>query len=433
MLEEHKNKVLTFFFHLEFQEMTPKGDNWSLTDITDSTQLGSPAQLATETRMIQTSRSNGSAMRRLKLQLKESRVRQEELKRSAEELQTQLDGTNRRAEASDRRAGELRTQLDYHNRRIGTSNRRARELQTQVNDANRRTEASNRRAETSNRRVGELLTQEQSLERSLNETRHDMTQLENRLQANSIHWVIRREEIEKTEPEHEVWSWATVTLAKFRGIQVAVKKIRDEIISHHNLHFQSEMNMAARLRHPNINQFIGATMEGEMMIVMEFMATSLRSQILIEIYFQPSIVKAISLDVARGLNYLHLIQPDTFVHRGITSATVLIEQLSLNSWRAKLSDCGFRNFVFIENSGSSVYAAPEASISRLQSPKLDIYSFGVLVLEMLTGLLPEPNERPDILLKIQHEQFVDLIKRCLCERPEDRPRASDIISELDAE
>ena len=409
MLEEHKNKVLTFFFHLEFQEKTPKGDNWSLTDITDSTQLGSPAQLA-------------STMRRLKLQLKESRVRQEELKRRAEEFQTQLDGANRRAEASNRSVGELRTQLDYHNRRIGTSNRRAREFQTQVNDANRRTESSNRRAETSNRRAGELQTQEQSL-----------TQRENRLQANSIHWVIRREEIEKTEPEHEVWSWATVTLAKFRGIQVAVKKIRDEIISRHNLHFQSEMNMAARLRHPNINQFIGATMEGEMMIVMEFMATSLRSQILIEIYFQPRIVKAISLDVARGLNYLHLIQPDTFVHRGITSATVLLEQLSLNSWRAKLSDCGFRNFVFIENSGSSVYAAPEASISRLQSPKLDIYSFGVLLLEMLTGLLPEPNERPDILLKVQHEQLVYLIKRCLRASPEDRPSASDIICELNAE
>ena len=85
--------------------------------------------------------------------------------------------------------------------------------------------------------------------------------------------MVRREENELTGPQLGVEGWATVTVAKFRGIQVAVKIIHDEIICDHNLQFfQREMNMAARLRYPNLIQFIGATMEEEMMIVMELMA-----------------------------------------------------------------------------------------------------------------------------------------------------------------
>ena len=428
--------------------VSAKGGKWSLTDIADQTQLGSPARLATK-RMIQSSSSQGNkddTVRRLEHQLQEFRSREEELKRRAEKLQTQVnddnrrvEASNRRAEASDRRAEELQTQ-------VADASRRAGELQTQVNAANRRAEASDRRAEElqtqvadANRRAEELQTQVQGaedrvqeLQTSLAETTQELRQCEDLL----THWVVRREEIELTGPELGVGGWATVTVAKFRGIQVAVKRIHNEIISHHNLQlFQREMNMAARLRHPNLIQFIGATMEGEMTMVMELMATSLRSQLRREMYFQPLAVKAISLDVARGLNYLHLIQPDSIVHRDISSANVLLEQLPLHSWRAKLTDYGSVNLVrqlHTENPGSPAYAAPEASNPRLQSPKMDIYSFGALVLEMLTGRLPAPDSRPGMFRKVQHEQLLRLIRRCLNDNPEDRPSASDIISELDA-
>ena len=541
--------------------VSAKGGKWSLTDIADQTQLGSPARLATKRRIIQSSGSQGNkdgTIKRLEHQLQEFQSREEELQRRAgelqtqvndasrraaasnrrveasnrraEELQTQVDDANRRAEASNRRAGELQTQVDDANRRAEASNRRAGELQTQVDDANRRAEASNRRAgelqtqvndanrqaeashrragelhtqvddanrraEASNRRAGELQTQVnganrraeasnrraeefqtqvndanrraeashrrteelqtqvadarrragvlqtevqgaedrvQELQTSLAETTQELRQCEDLL----THWVVRREEIDLTGPELGVGGWATVTVAKFRGIQVAVKRIHNEIISHHNLQlFQREMNMAARLRHPNLIQFIGATMEGEMTIVMELMATSLRSQLRREMYFQPLLVNAISRDVARGLNYLHLIQPDPIVHRDISSANVLLEQLPLNQWRAKLTDYGSVNLVRLlrtENPGSPAYAAPEASNPRLQSPKMDIYSFGALILEMLTGRLPAPDIRPGMFRKVQHEQLLHLIRRCLNDNPEDRPNASDIISELDA-
>ena len=420
--------------------MSPKRGNWSLTDIADSTQLGSAARLATKKRMIQSSSNKDDATRRLELQLQECRAREEELQRIAGELQTQVND----------RAGKLQTIVDESNRRVEVSNRRAEasdrraeELQTQVDEANRRAEVSDRRAEASDRRAEELQTQVQvaenrvqDLQRSLAETTQELRQFEDRLQANSTHWVVKREEIELTGPQLGVGGWATVTVAKFRGIQVAVKRIHDEIISHHNLQlFQREMNMAARLRHPNLIQFIGATMEEEMMIVMELMATSLRSQLRREIYFQPLAVKAISLDIAQGLNYLHLVQPDPIVHRDISSANVLLEQLPLHSWRAKLTDYGSVNLLRqlrTENPGSPAYAAPEASNPYLQSSKMDIYSFGALVLEMLTGQLPAPDDRLGLLRKVQHQQLLRLIRRCLNTNPDDRPSAHDIISELDA-
>ena len=405
-------------FHLEFQKTSPNDDHWSLTDIADSTQLGSPA--------------------RLELQLQECQARENELQARAEELQTQVNDANRRAEASNGRARRLQTQVIDANRRAEASNGRARRLQTQVINANRRAEDANRRAETSNERAERLRTQVQreedrlqGLQRSLAGT---MRQGEDLLQANSTHWVVRREEIELTQSQLGVGGWATVTVAKFRGIQVAVKRIHNEIICDHNrVLFKREMDMAARLRHPNLIQFIGATMEGEMMIVMELMATSLRSQLKSEEYFPPKVVKAISLDVARGLNYLHLIQPDPIVHRDISSANVLLEQLPLNQWRAKLTDYGSVNLLRqlrTVNPGSPAYAAPEASNPHRQSPKMDVYSFGALVLEMLTGRLPAPDDRPGLLRRVHHDQLLHLIRRCLSDNPEDRPSASDIIVEL---
>ena len=105
----------------------------------------------------------------------------------------------------------------------------------------------------------------------------------------------------------------------------------------------------------------------------------------------PPLVKSISLDVARALTYLHQILLDALVHRDISSTNVLLEQLFGGKCRAKVMDYGSMNIVRqlnTENPGSPVYSAPEASNPSLQSPKMDIFSFGALVLEMLTGRLP---------------------------------------------
>ena len=424
------NQHFCLVWFIEFMRTSTGGVKWSLTDIADHTQLGSPARLATKRTMIQSSTSTSNmddTVRTLLQRLQRSRIREEQFERRAEELQRQTQVSNRRAEDLQRRATELQRQMD-------DSNGRTDELQRQIVEANRRTNELQAQMVDSNVRAERAEARVHQQERSQTETTQDFRQSEQRYQISSTHWAVRRGEIELTGPELGVGGWATVTVAKFRGAQVAVKRIHNQIISQHNIQlFQREMNIAASLRHPNLVQFIGATMEGEMMIIMELMATSLRSQLEREEYFQPKLVKAISLDVALGLNYLHLIQPDPIVHRDISSANVLLEQLPLNKWRAKLTDYGSVNSVHqlrTENPGSPAYAAPEAPNPRLQSPKMDIYSFGALLLEMLTGRLPSPVDRPGMFQKVQHEKLLHLIRTCLSENTEARPSASAIISEL---
>ena len=102
--------------------------------------------------------------------------------------------------------------------------------------------------------------------------------------------------------------------------------------------------MAARIRHPNLLQFIGATLEGEMVILTELMPTSLRR----ELKKQPMThnqATGIGLDVARAPNYLHLMQPHPLIHRDISSANVLLEPLPNSRWKAEVSDYGTVNLL----------------------------------------------------------------------------------------
>ena len=416
---------------------------WILADIAEHSQLGSPQRLADKRRIMESfsTRNDGDVderVRRLQQQLEDFEIRARD---RAVGLERRLDECNRRAEESDRRADVFERRAGESDRRAEESDRRAREFERMANESGRRAEESDRRTEESASRA-ELLRRElggvrQSLQertRELQLATEQLREFEQRFAANNSHWVVRREEIEMTGPELGRGGWATVSVATFRGVQVAAKIIHRQIISHHNIQlFRREMNMAARLRHPNLVQFIGATSEGNMVILTELMPTSLRARLEVDTYLQPQFVKSISRDVARALNYLHQMRPDPIIHRDISSANVLLEPLPVGQWRAKLSDYGTVNLVRqleTVNLGSPVYAAPEANNPRLQSPKMDIYSFGALMLEMLTGRLPTPEDRPILLLKVQHDQLLDIIQRCLSERRQDRPNAATIIGEL---
>ena len=260
-----------------------------------------------------------------------------------------------------------------------------------------------------------------------------LRQCEDELQRLQTQWAVDREEIQVTEEELGRGSWATVSVATFRGARVAAKVIHNQIVSQHNIQlFRREMDMSARIRHPNLLQFIGATQEGGMVILTELMPTSLRRE-LEKNNLPPKQTTAIGLDVARALNYLHQMRPHPLIHRDISSANVLLEPLPNNRWRAKVSDYGTVNLLQqlqTVGPGSPCYAAPEAEYASQQSPKMDIFSFGALLVEMLTGELPAPDERPRLLLKIHQQQLLALILRCLSENREARPSASDIITEL---
>ena len=79
-----------------------------------------------------------------------------------------------------------------------------------------------------------------------------------------------------------------------------------------------------------------------------------------------------------------------------------------------------------------VYAAPEARYPDQHSPKMDTFSYGVLLVEMCVRELPEssPAQREAQILQIQWAAMVSLVRRCTSERPADRPSMGDIMELL---
>ena len=321
---------------------------------------------------------------------------------------------------------------DCERRLRGTESRLVQEVREQNERATRAEES----LADSEQRVRSIEKENEELSQQNEDTGIRLLGCEQRLQQLENQWVVGRDEVELTGPELGRGGWATVRVAIFRNMQVAAKSIHSQIVSPHNIElFRREMNMAARIRHPNLVQFIGAIIEvdEEMTILTELMPTSLRRELQHE-YMPPSEVISIGLDVTRALNYLHQMQPDSIIHRDVSSANVLLEYKSRNRWKAKLSDYGSVNLLNqlqTVNPGNPTYSAPEANDPSQQSPKMDIFSFGALLLEMLTGVLPARELRERLLGRIHHEQLLDLIRRCLMERKEERPNASDIIIELE--
>ena len=256
---------------------------------------------------------------------------------------------------------------------------------------------------------------------------------EERAEGLETQWVVHRGMIQMTERQLGGGGWGVVKVAKFRGIEVAAKTLYEQLSSiYYRRMFIREMNMAARLRHPHLVQFIGATLEGEMIILTELMATSLR-RVLEGGRISREHILSISVQVCQALNYLHLMQPDPVIHRDISSANVLLNPLPNGCWSAKVTDYGSVNTLRMLNTvnpGSPVYAAPEAGNPSLQSTKMDMFSLGVLLIEMCSDQFPSQEERESLFLTIQDRQFSDIISRCIDRERDNRPTARQLLNEL---
>ena len=328
------------------------------------------------------------------------------------DLQTQLEASqdaHQELQQSLQASQQLlqRTQADNRalQERVATIEQNAYEqvqvLQQSVNQANAQVEHLQQRVQEAERRAEEAERRAEGAQQGTRETESDPS------------WVVRRDEINLEDEELGRGGWGVVKVAVFRAIRVAAKCLYGQIVSNYNrLLFIREMNMAARVRHPNLLQFIGATLRRELIILTELMPTSVRRELENEHTFSPKQITSISLDVARALNYLHLMHPTPIIHRDISSANVLLEPGPNNSWRAKVSDYGSVNFlqrVRTATPGNPTYAAPEAENAALQSPKMDIFSFGVLLVEMCTACFPDVADRKRLIRSIRQPDMVALI------------------------
>ena len=258
--------------------------------------------------------------------------------------------------------------------------------------------------------------------------------------ANAPSWVLKKDDIVFTDKELGRGGWGVVKAARFCGLDVAAKLLHEAILSPHNRQlFMREMNIAALVRHPNILLFIGATLGQECVILTELMQTSLRAVLeekeINKLSMSRQQVSNIAIDVGKALNYLHLMKPDAIIHRDVSSANVLLERLGTDVWKAKLSDFGSSNFARLVKTagpGNFTYAAPESLDPELQSPKMDVFSYGILLLEMSHGYFPDVQKRQELIQKLSWSILKTMIVECTAKDPKCRPSMADVLIKLNS-
>ena len=323
-------------------------------------------------------------------------------RREIEQLRRTLQERERELQEERREKEQVRTRLQQQ----------LQEKDRQITDKDQRLTETQRRLQSREREYQER------------ETRHQ--------EETESSWVVNRKEITTTQVVLGKGGWGEVKVAHFRGLKVAAKCLHEVIISPYNMSvFSREMNIASKIRHPNLLQFIGATTEGNPIILTELMPTSLRKELESGGLAYPAIL-IISVDVACALNYLHLFKPHPILHRDVSSANVLLLSIG-NAWRAKVSDYGSANLQPLARTntpGNPVYSAPESFNPREHSPAMDVFSYGVLLIEMMVCQFPEKEKRKDHIEAITRPALKDLIQRCLLENYRRRPTMADIIKEL---
>ncbi|KAL3617341.1 L-type lectin-domain containing receptor kinase IX.1 [Castilleja foliolosa] len=158
--------------------------------------------------------------------------------------------------------------------------------------------------------------------------------------------------------------------------------------------YVSEVKIISQLRHRNLVQLIGWCHErGELLLVYEFMPNgSLDSHL----FKSKSILTwevryKIAQGLASGLLYLHEEWERCVVHRDIKSSNIMLD----SNFNAKLGDFGLARLVDHEKgsqttvlAGTMGYMAPECVITGRASKETDIYSFGIVLLEIACGRKP---------------------------------------------
>ncbi|XP_004137479.1 cysteine-rich receptor-like protein kinase 10 isoform X1 [Cucumis sativus] len=177
------------------------------------------------------------------------------------------------------------------------------------------------------------------------------------------------------------------------GQQVAVKKL--SIDSRQGVkQFSNEVKLLLRIQHRNLVILLGCCVEGpEKMLVYEYLPNRSLDYFIFDKKKSPSLDWTtrfhIITGIVRGLLYLHEEAPSRIIHRDIKASNILLDE-KLNP---KISDFGLARLFPGEDThlntfkiaGTHGYMAPEYAIHGYLSVKSDIFSFGILVLEIVSG------------------------------------------------
>ncbi|XP_010914327.1 serine/threonine-protein kinase CTR1 isoform X3 [Elaeis guineensis] len=249
---------------------------------------------------------------------------------------------------------------------------------------------------------------------------------------------------------HYSGSFGTVYHAEWHGSDVAVKVLTYQDFGEDQLkEFLREVAIMKRVRHPNVVLFMGAvTKHPHLSIVTEYLPRGSLYR-LINRAAAGEILDLrrrlrMALDVAKGINYLHCLNPP-IVHWDLKSPNLLVDK----NWSVKVCDFGLSRFkpnTFISSksvAGTPEWMAPEFLRGEPSNEKSDVYSYGVIIWELLTmqqpwsGLSPAQvvgavafqNRRLTIPQNVC-PLLAALVESCWADDPRQRPSFSSIVATL---
>ncbi|XP_030961704.1 L-type lectin-domain containing receptor kinase IX.1-like [Quercus lobata] len=173
------------------------------------------------------------------------------------------------------------------------------------------------------------------------------------------------------------------------NMEIAVKKISSNS-NQGKKEYTSEVITISRLRHRNLVQLVGWSHEQEFVVVYEYMPNGSLDSHLFDLRSHLSWPRRSKIvhGLASGLLYLHEEWEQCVVHRDIKSSNVMLD----SNFNAKLGDFGLARFVDHELgsrttdlAGTRGYVAPEYFITSKFSKESDVFSFGVVALEIACG------------------------------------------------
>ncbi|XP_053787450.1 serine/threonine-protein kinase PAK 3-like [Vidua chalybeata] len=210
------------------------------------------------------------------------------------------------------------------------------------------------------------------------------------------------------------------------GEQVAIKKINLQKLRKKELRVNELMVMKPNMNPNLVNYLDSYLVDGQLWLVMEYMDGGTLSDVISETYLSEDEMAAISRECLQGLDFLH---SNLVIHRDVKSSNILLR----TDGSVKLADSGLFAQLSPEQSrrssvaSTSGWMAPEVVTGQPCGPKVDIWSLGILGIEMVEREVPYWNETPvspQLLIDIrgtpklqQPNRFSpclrDFLRRCL--------------------
>ncbi|KAJ8008161.1 hypothetical protein DPEC_G00101890, partial [Dallia pectoralis] len=252
-----------------------------------------------------------------------------------------------------------------------------------------------------------------------------------------------------------VGGFGKVYRGTWRGGLVAVKAARqdpDEDISVTAQNVRQEARLFAMLTHPNIIALKGVCLqEPNLCLIMEYASGGPLSRALAGRRIPPHVLVDWAVQIARGMLYLHTEAIVAVIHRDLKSNNILLAQPMENDCMEgitlKITDFGlareWHKTTKMSTAGTYAWMAPEVIKSSTFSKGSDVWSYGVLLWELLTGEVPyrgidglavaygvAVNKLTLPIPSTCPEPFAQLMEECWDQEPHQRPNFASILVQL---